>query len=67
MDRNRRLINLQNAFNVKENNNITGNETIFIVDDVTTTGATINELARKIKEIYPKIQIWGLVLARNNK
>ena len=67
LDRNRRLSNLKNAFNIKKDNNITWNERILIVDDVTTTWATINELAQKIKKIYPKTKIRGLVLARNNK
>lgn len=36
---------------------------IIIVDDVTTTGATLNECARVLKDAGAK-EIWGLVVAR---
>ena len=35
---------------------------IFIVDDITTTGSTIFELAKVIKKEYPKINVRGLVV-----
>ncbi len=38
-------------------------KTIIIIDDVCTTGATIEECAKTIKLLKPK-EIWGLVLAR---
>jgi len=39
------------------------NKTIILIDDVSTTGATLEEAARTLKELKPK-QIWGLVIAR---
>ncbi|MEI6672736.1 MAG: phosphoribosyltransferase family protein [bacterium] len=35
---------------------------MLIVDDITTTGATMNELAKLIKQKYPTIKIRGIVL-----
>ncbi len=64
LDRKQRLTNLQSAFTMKENN-LTGTETILIVDDVTTTWSTINEIAKTIKHTYPKTKIWGVVLGRH--
>jgi len=40
-------------------------QTILLIDDVTTTGATLNELAGMIKQYYPHIHIWGVVVARH--
>ena len=39
------------------------NKTIILIDDVCTTGATLEECAQALKSLQPK-QIWGLVVAR---
>jgi predicted amidophosphoribosyltransferase len=38
-------------------------KTVIIVDDITTTGSTLEECAMALKPLRPK-EIWGLVLAR---
>jgi len=57
LDRNGRLKNLKNAFSLVNNLSLQGNETLLIVDDITTTGSTINELAKLIKYHYPRIKV----------
>jgi len=65
LDRNGRLKNLKNAFSLVPNLTLLGNETILIVDDITTTWSTINELAKLIKFHYPKIKVRWAVLGRH--
>lgn len=65
LDRKGRLKNLKNAFSLVQNLTLIGNETILIVDDITTTWSTINELAKTIKNHYPKIKIRWAVLWRH--
>jgi len=65
LKRQQRLINLQGKFKKNAQIILEGNETILIVDDVTTTWATMEEAARTIKEIYPNVKIWWIVLARH--
>lgn len=65
LDRKGRLRNLKNAFSMVKNLSLTGNETLLIVDDITTTGSTINELAKLIQHYYPNIKIRGAVLWRH--
>lgn len=65
LDRNGRLHNLKNAFSLIPNLKFIGNETILIVDDITTTWSTINELAKLIKHYYPSIKIRWAVLWRH--
>jgi len=65
LNREGRLKNLKNAFSLVENVQLQGNETILIVDDITTTGSTINELAKLIKFHYPKIKVRWAVLGRH--
>ena len=49
LDANQRLQNVSNAFNVKNREVIRG-KSILLVDDVITTGATLSECARVLKE-----------------
>jgi len=57
-----RKINIQGAFAVKNKKEIKG-KIIFLVDDVFTTGSTLNEAARVLKVAGAK-EIWGIALAR---
>lgn len=54
--------NLKGAFKIKNPQEITGKK-IFLVDDVYTTGATMEECAKTLKEAGAK-QVWGIVIAR---
>jgi len=65
LNREGRLKNLKNTFSLIPNLTIIGNETILIVDDITTTWSTINELAKSIKICYPNIKIRWAVLGRH--
>lgn len=58
-----RKINIKNAFSPKKPLLSLKNKTIIIIDDVCTTGATLEECAKALKPLKPK-EIWGLVLAR---
>jgi ComF family protein len=65
LDREGRLKNLKNAFSLTQNLTLLGNETMLIVDDITTTWSTINEIAKLIKHYYPRIKIRWAVLWRH--
>jgi len=62
-----RLKNLSNSFtiNPKITKNIYQNKTILIIDDVLTTGATLNECAKVLKENGIK-KVIGLTVAHEN-
>lgn len=53
--------NVKNTFAVNEKKKIPQN--IIILDDVMTTGATLNEMARVLKNGGAK-NVWGLIVAR---
>lgn len=65
LNRAERLKNLTLAFKFVEKEKLPHGATLLIVDDVTTTGATLNELAKTVKTKRPDLQVWGLVLARH--
>lgn len=46
-----------------EHTNKFKNKIIILIDDITTTGSTLEECAKILKQLKPK-EIWGLVLAR---
>ena len=54
--------NLENAFTIKNPNELIGKK-VFLVDDVYTTGSTMNECAKILKEAGIKT-VWGICLAR---
>lgn len=62
--RQERLTNLQTAFISQGLEKVPEGACVVIVDDVTTTGASLNEVAKVIKFVRKDIQIWGLVVAR---
>ena len=75
LKRNKRLKNIQGAFRINKewqgqphtkSTLLRGklkNTKILLVDDVTTTGSTLNECARILKE-SGALEVWGIVLAR---
>lgn len=54
--------NLKNAFLIKNPAEIAGKK-VFLIDDVYTTGSTMEECARVLKEAKAK-SVWGISLAR---
>ena len=58
----KRLLNVKDVFQVKNKKIIRG-KIIFLVDDVITTGATLNEAAKVFKKAGAK-EIWGLAIAK---
>ena len=54
--------NLENAFTIKNPEKISGKK-IFLVDDVYTTGSTMEECAKILKNASIE-QVWGIALAR---
>ena len=54
--------NIKGAFLVKNNEKIK-NKKILLVDDVYTTGSTMEEVSKVLKESGAK-EVWGLVVAR---
>ena len=61
----KRKNNINQAFILNNNVNLPSfkNKTIILIDDICTTGATLEECAKALKSLKPK-EIWGLVLAR---
>jgi len=61
-DRKKRFLNMKDAFQVVQAD-LVKNKNIILVDDVITSGATLDELAKVLKLNGAK-EIWGVVLAR---
>jgi ComF family protein len=63
LSRTERLENLQNVFALKLESQIVP-EKILLIDDVATTGTTLNECAHVLKQAGAA-EVWGLVIAKN--
>ena len=64
LNRNQRIQNLHQAFDIKQD--LTGLH-IAIVDDVVTTGSTVNELAKICRNLGAKqVDIWCLMRANHD-
>ena len=59
--RSARLANIKNAFALKQKDAVRG-KTVFIIDDVTTTGGTLNEIMKLCKSAGVK-HVYGLAVA----
>ncbi len=57
LNRAARLDNLKGVFEVGELGHIQEGSVILLVDDVTTTGATLNQLALSIKNARPDLKV----------
>jgi predicted amidophosphoribosyltransferase len=66
LSRSERLINLKESFRLKFKNlkNIKS-PNFLLVDDVLTTGSTLNECTKTIKEGIPDSKVCALVIASN--
>jgi predicted amidophosphoribosyltransferase len=54
--------NIKNAFNCPVPK-LVQNKTILLIDDVTTTGATLQQAAKVLKQAGAR-SVWGLVIAK---
>ncbi len=64
LDKEHRLTNLNGKIEFLDYD-LHSYQSIFIIDDVCTTGATINECALQVKVKFPNIKIYGLAIASN--
>lgn len=58
-----RMKNVKNAFKISDKTIVSDKKTYVLIDDVCTTGSTLNECARELKSAGAK-DVWGFVLAR---
>lgn len=63
LPRSQRLTNLEDAFSCHDPELILDRK-VLLIDDVATTGATLNECAKALKNAGAK-EIWGAVVAKN--
>lgn len=61
LSRQERLLNMKNAFHIKNNTNLT-DQTICIIDDVITTGSTLRELQKVCLEAGAK-EVFAITIA----
>lgn len=65
LNREDRKKNLQWVFHVEDLSQLPVWATVLLVDDVTTTGSTLSEMAKSIHDIRPDLMFWWIVVARN--
>ncbi|MCS6982567.1 MAG: hypothetical protein NZL83_00065 [Candidatus Absconditabacterales bacterium] len=69
LNRKDRVTNLANAYTLTNQGKktITDNKitTVIIIDDVVTTGTTLNECAKALTIHFPHLNVWGCCLARH--
>lgn len=65
LGRKERLLNIRGAFRVKSENKIKG-QSVLLVDDIFTTGSTVNECSRVLKEAGAE-KVFVVVLASGRK
>ena len=64
LDADRRARNLEGVFAVRRQADVSGRR-VLVVDDVTTTGATLSEAARTLRDAGAEV-VYGLALARED-
>jgi len=64
LTRDKRLQNLKNTFVLVPDLDIDKNSNILLIDDICSTGSTLEECARTMKKQFPYIKVFGLALAR---
>lgn len=70
LEKNQRIENIKNSFSISKNwesssPNSLAEKKILLVDDVVTTGATMDECARVLKQVGAK-EVWGMAVARGS-
>lgn len=65
--RKERLTNLIDAFIIQDADALPKWATLIIVDDITTTWSTLDELAKTRKKQHPTLTIWWVVVGRHGK
>lgn len=68
-DKSERFSNINGSYILNEQiiNDLNLNESrVLIIDDISTTGATVNEIARVLKERWPKVKLYFVCVAKTN-
>jgi len=65
LSREERQTNLQNNFSCIKKEDLSSFSRLILIDDVTTTGSTLESAAQEIKQSWPHLSLWWCVLARH--